>query len=30
MKKKLFGELLQSAKEATAIERGKAKPSRAF
>jgi len=30
MKRKLFGELLQSAKEATAIERGKVKPSRAF
>lgn len=30
MKKELFDELLQSVKEAAAIERGKAKPSRAF
>jgi putative transcriptional regulator len=30
MKKELFDELLQSVKEATAIERGKAKPSRTF
>jgi hypothetical protein len=30
MKRKLFDELLQSAKEAIAIERGNAKPSRAF
>ncbi len=30
MKNKLFDELLQSVKEATAIERGKLKPSRTF
>ncbi|HXI72429.1 MAG TPA: NadS family protein [Verrucomicrobiae bacterium] len=30
MKKELFDELLQSVKEATAIERGKTKPSRTF
>jgi len=30
MKKELFDELLQSVKEAAAIERGKAKPSRTF
>ncbi len=30
MKKELFDELLQSVKEAVAIERGKAKPSRTF
>ena len=30
MRKELFDELLQSVKEATAIERGKAKPSRTF
>jgi putative transcriptional regulator len=30
MKKELFDELLQSVKEATAIERGRAKPSRTF
>ena len=30
MKKELFDELLQSVKEAAAIERGKAKPSRRF
>jgi putative transcriptional regulator len=30
MKKELFDELLQSVKEAAAIERGKAKPSRIF
>lgn len=30
MKKELFDELLQSVKEATAIERGQAKPSRTF
>ena len=30
MKKKLFEELLQSVKEAAAIERGQAKPSRTF
>ena len=30
MKKEHFDELLQSVKEATAIERGKAKPSRVF
>lgn len=30
MKKELFEELLQSVKEATAIERGKMKPSRTF
>jgi putative transcriptional regulator len=30
MKKELFDELLQSVKEADAIERGKAKPSRTF
>jgi putative transcriptional regulator len=30
MKKELFNELLQSVKEAAAIERGKAKPSRTF
>jgi putative transcriptional regulator len=30
MKKELFDELLQSVKEATAIERGKLKPSRTF
>ncbi len=30
MKKELFEELLQSVKEATAIERGKVKPSRTF
>jgi putative transcriptional regulator len=30
MKKEHFDELLQSVKEATAIERGKAKPSRTF
>jgi putative transcriptional regulator len=30
MKKELFDELLQSVKEATAIERGKVKPSRTF
>lgn len=30
MKKKLFEELLQSVKEAAAIERGAAKPSRKF
>lgn len=30
MKKELFDELLQSVKEATAIERGRAKPSRRF
>ena len=30
MKKELFDELLQSVKEAAAIERGKMKPSRRF
>jgi putative transcriptional regulator len=30
MKKELFDELLQSVKEAAAIERGRAKPSRTF
>ena len=30
MKKEHFDELLQSVKEASAIERGKAKPSRTF
>jgi hypothetical protein len=30
MKRKLFDELLQSVKEAAAIERGKLKPSRAI
>ena len=30
MKKELFEELLQSVKEATAIERGDARPSRKF
>jgi putative transcriptional regulator len=30
MKKELFDELLQSVKEAAAIERGKLKPSRRF
>jgi putative transcriptional regulator len=30
MKKELFDELLQSVKEAAAIERGKLKPSRSF
>ena len=30
MKKELFDELLQSVKEAAAIERGKAKPARTF
>jgi putative transcriptional regulator len=30
MKKEHFDELLQSVQEATAIERGKAKPSRSF
>jgi putative transcriptional regulator len=30
MKKELFNELLQSVKEAAAIERGAAKPSRQF
>ena len=30
MKKELFDELLQSVKEAVAIERGDAKPSRSF
>lgn len=30
MKKELFDELLQSVKEAGAIERGKAEPSRTF
>jgi hypothetical protein len=30
MKKELFDELLQSVKEAAAVERGKAKPSRTF
>ena len=30
MKKELFEELLQSVKEAAAIERGEAKPSRKF
>ena len=30
MKKELFEELLQSVKEATAIEHGKIKPSRTF
>jgi putative transcriptional regulator len=30
MKKELFNELLQSVKEAAAIERGKLKPSRSF
>ena len=30
MKKELFDELLQSVKEAAALERGKAKPSRTF
>jgi putative transcriptional regulator len=30
MKKELFEELLQSVKEAAAIERGKMKPSRTF
>jgi len=30
MKKELFDELLQSVKEAAAIERGNAKPSRTF
>ena len=30
MKKELFNELLQSVKEAAAIERGDAKPSRTF
>jgi putative transcriptional regulator len=30
VKKELFDELLQSVKEATAIERGQAKPSRTF
>jgi len=30
MKKKLFDELLQSVQEASAIERGSAKPSRKF
>ncbi len=30
MGKELFDELLQSVKEAAAIERGKAKPSRVF
>lgn len=30
MKKELFDELLQSVKEAAAIERGEAKPSRKF
>jgi putative transcriptional regulator len=30
MRKELFDELLQSVKEAAAIERGKAKPSRTF
>jgi putative transcriptional regulator len=30
MKKELFAELLQSVKEAAAIERGAAKPSRKF
>jgi len=30
MRKKLFDELLQSVKQATAIERGEMKPSRVF
>ena len=30
MRKELFNELLQSVKEAAAIERGRAKPSRTF
>ncbi len=30
MKKELFDELLQSVKEAAAVERGRAKPSRTF
>jgi len=30
MRKKLFDELLESVKQATAIERGKLKPSRVF
>jgi putative transcriptional regulator len=30
MRKELFDELLQSVKEAAAIERGKSKPSRTF
>ena len=30
MKKEMFNELLQSVKEATAIERGARKPSRSF
>lgn len=30
MKKELFNELMQSCKEAAAIERGTAKPSRSF
>jgi len=30
MKKELFAELLQSVKEAVAIERGEMKPSRVF